>query len=340
LATLAQQPSVLAIMKLMNKESLKILLTIGICALLGGILALYMNQAITIKSSSRISVLKTKPESEAVTMMFVGDMMLDRYIRAQAESNKYTSIISAVKRQMKEVDIVIGNLEGTITSQQSVSTYDPEDPNHYRFTFAPLVADLLKDHNVGLVSIGNNHITDFGSTGVSETTDYLESAGISYAGHPYDNKKISSNITINEQVFAFTSFNYADKRTSEITVEEIINLKNQTPTPDWIIILTHWGNEYQEESSSTQRQQARSFIDAGADLIIGSHPHVIQESETYNEGLIYYSLGNFIFDQYFSAAVSCGLVLQVEFNTNGTLQTSERTVKLINDGTTQFADCR
>ena len=79
-----------------------------------------------------------------------------------------------------------------------------------------------------------------------------------------------------------------------------------------MIVFLHWGEEYQLISSSSQRKLAHSLIDAGADLIIGSHPHVVQEIEKYKGKLIFYSLGNFIFDQYFSRETQKGLAVSLE----------------------------
>ena len=78
----------------------------------------------------------------------------------------------------------------------------------------------------------------------------------------------------------------------------------------------HWGQEYQIKSSVFQQKLARKIIDSGADLIIGHHPHVVQEIEIYNNKLIFYSLGNFVFDQYFSEQTQQGLAVRLEINEN------------------------
>ncbi len=82
-----------------------------------------------------------------------------------------------------------------------------------------------------------------------------------------------------------------------------------SPAPDFIIVFPHWGNEYQKTPSALQRRLAHEWIDAGADMVIGAHPHIVQPLETYKEKPIFYSLGNYIFDQYFSYDTTHGIAL-------------------------------
>lgn len=319
------------------------LLIIGIIiGFLGGVFYIQHEQATYVKNSSPVATTTSKDveNEEPVTITFVGDIMFDRYIRAQAEEYGYEQIFTDVNEQLQNVDLVVGNLEGPITNLPSVSTYDPADPNHYRFTFSPEVAPLLVDHNIRLVSIGNNHIENFGADGLSQTTDFLHKADIQFIGHPIDTARMSTTTEINNQLFGFTSYNYADEHDKEATIDEIIRLKAADSAPDWIIVYAHWGQEYQPQPSTNQKELARQFVDAGADLVIGSHPHVIQSKEVYKDTPIYYSLGNFVFDQYFSPEVRCGLMLTIRFDTDGNLQTEETFTELIEDGSTIQSTCR
>lgn len=319
------------------------LLIIGIILGFFGV-SLYTHQQQTTYTKDVPQVVATSSqetnEAEPVVITFVGDMMFDRYIRAQAEENDYNEILFDVKNQLQGADFVVGNLEGPITNFSSVSTYDSADPNHYRFTFAPEVAELLASHNIRLASIGNNHIENFGADGIDQTTNFLQEAGVQFIGHPFDPARMSTTTKINGQRFGFTSYNYADNSTAQDTVDEITRLKTEKPTPEWVIVYAHWGQEYNKQPSVQQRELARQFIDAGADIIIGTHPHVIQSKEMYKGAPIYYSLGNFVFDQYFSPDVRCGLMLTATFLPNGTLQTKESFAELMKDGRTQQSSCR
>ncbi len=109
---------------------------------------------------------------------------------------------------------------------------------------------------------------------------------------------------------------------------------------DFIVVYSHWGYEYEHEPNIIQRQLAHEFIDAGADLVVGSHPHVIQSSEVYRDKHIYYSLGNLIFDQYWEESVRCGLFISVTINPKDfSYTTQETTVHLEKDGSTVIAPC-
>ncbi|MFA6521905.1 MAG: CapA family protein, partial [Candidatus Gracilibacteria bacterium] len=89
----------------------------------------------------------------------------------------------------------------------------------------------------------------------------------------------------------------------------VAEIKKVRPESDFIVILPHWGVEYARKPTVGQIKEARMFIDAGADLIIGTHPHVIETIEEYKGKYIFYSLGNFIFDQYFSVDTMQGLAV-------------------------------
>jgi poly-gamma-glutamate synthesis protein (capsule biosynthesis protein) len=104
-------------------------------------------------------------------------------------------------------------------------------------------------------------------------------------------------------------------------------------------VYAHWGDEYEKKPNSGQREFAHRLVDAGADLVIGSHPHVVQTKELYNDKWIYYSLGNFVFDQYFNDSVRCGAVVTVSLNPDLSYTTEEYFVELVRDGTTKRSDC-
>jgi poly-gamma-glutamate synthesis protein (capsule biosynthesis protein) len=109
----------------------------------------------------------------------------------------------------------------------------------------------------------------------------------------------------------------------------VARIKELDPQVDTLIVAVHWGFEYEPTARETTASKAHQMVDAGADFIWGSHPHVIQNSETYNGVQIYYSLGNFVFDQYFSDAVREGLVLGLKIQ-DGHITVVEQVVDLVN----------
>jgi len=107
--------------------------------------------------------------------------------------------------------------------------------------------------------------------------------------------------------------------------------------PDFTIMYTHWGKEFTDTPSERNKELAHEFVDGGADVIIGSHPHVVQTREQYKGKTIYYSLGNFIFDQYFDPNTQKGLAVQVELGSQGKMDFKEYSVQMKTNGQTVFA---
>lgn len=241
--------------------------------------------------------------------------MFDRGIRYYAQKNSGNDFIfDKIAPVLSKNDLVVANLEGPITNNKSISAGTaPGTADNYFFTFDPSVAKTLFDENIKLVSLGNNHILNFGREGLAETKNYLDQAKVGYFGAPDYPKSASKEI--NGIKITFINYNeFADLPqdiNQKSTIEEIQKAKNYS---DVIIVYCHWGIEYLDSAIDEQKSLAHQLVDAGADLVIGSHPHVIEPMEIYNGKRIYYSLGNFIFDQYFSEDVRNGLGVQVQID--------------------------
>lgn len=245
----------------------------------------------------------TQPE-ESITILFVGDIMLDRGVRRVMEKHGMKYPFKKIERLLGGSDILIGNLEGPITDYQSKSI----SSNSLTFTFSPLVVPTLKKMGFSAVSLANNHTLNFGKEGFSQTKKYLIKEGIQFFGDPKNKKNISVVITVRNMKIGLVGFHGLVKGGQEAIMSEIKKIKNSA---DIIVVYPHWGSEYQVLFSKNQQKDAHAFIDAGADFIIGSHPHVIQPMELYRGKPIFYSLGNFIFDQTFSQETQRGLALGV-----------------------------
>lgn len=128
--------------------------------------------------------LEVQPPSDPpgeIKLLFLGDMMFDRWIRQVGEKKGYDFIFQSVDDSLKGNDLIIGNLEGPITDNKSVSTSSEFGAkNNFIFTFDPKTARALRDHNINLVSLGNNHILNFGQNGLEQTEKYLTDAGMDY----------------------------------------------------------------------------------------------------------------------------------------------------------------
>ena len=248
-------------------------------------------------------------KKDDVRLFFVGDLMFDRNIRLAAQKNGNDFIFEEITDFLAGYNLVVANLEGPLTTNKSVSVGSvPGSANNFVFTFDPSWAKTLFNKNIQLVNLGNNHILNFGQKGLELTQEYLKEAGVEYFGAPASAGAPSVIIKeIDGVKFGFVGYNQfigSPAEGASATRAEINKLRSQV---DIVIVSAHWDREYFPEPLPTTKTVAHSFIDAGADLVIGTHPHVIQISEEYKGKKIYYSLGNFVFDQWFNQEVRTGL---------------------------------
>lgn len=271
--------------------------------------------------------------AEPIRLLFGGDMMFDRWIRTQMSRNGDMYPIEPLRAAFIGADAVIANLEGPITTNVSVSeTSAAGEPDNYIFTFDPAVASLLKTFNV-IPSLGNNHILNFKGEGISETEKMLREAGVGFFGSPSGNEGRFLERNFDGYRIAFVNYNEFVWQGRRKAIEDIGMIRGNT---DFIVLYAHWGEEY-EPVTERQKEFAREFIDAGADIVIGSHPHIVQEYEIYKGKEIRYSLGNLVFDQYFRDDTRNGLLLSVSINPEtGGYETREIPVIMEMDGQTHI----
>lgn len=265
-------------------------------------------------------------------ILFVGDMMFDRSVRKAAEGKGYDFLFSCVEDTFSTVDGIIGNLEGPITKYPSVSiSKKVGEVGNTQFTFNAAAAGALQRAGFVAVSLGNNHIRDFGPQGIQETRHVLDSHEIAYTGDPTDSNTRATNLTVNGVSFTLIAYNQFGGSLSDT----LTALKEHED--DTTIVFAHWGDEY-VSANTLQKKYAQEFVEAGADLVIGAHPHVIQEFENINGVPVFYSLGNFIFDQYWTPKVTEGLGVSALLTSKGivdyrihtfTLQKDRRTCPTI-----------
>lgn len=264
------------------------------------------------KETSKIPMGQLSKEAK---ILFAGDLMLDRYNRIIAQRNGVEYFTQNIKDIFQNSDLNVMNLEGSITSNETVSlATEMIDRNHFKFTFdKESTKNFLVYNRINMVSLGNNHILNFGTDGVRQTVDFLKENKIDYFGSPLDDKNIYIEKKINGLKIALVNYNQFLKLGTENISAKIKEAKTKN---DIVIVYTHWGKEYELIQSESQRNIAHDFINSGADLIIGSHPHVVQPIEIYKNKAIFYSLGNFVFDQYFSEDVKTELIVTASLNKN------------------------
>jgi len=290
---------------------------------------LWVTRATPAPPSLRADVVQQQPS--LVRVLLAGDMMFDRSVRTAMRTHGDDVVFSCIDNTLRGADLVVANLEGPITDNDSLSEGSvPDTPANYTFTFAPEVAKLLYRHNIRLVNLGNNHILNWGAAGEEATKTYLDNAGVAYFGDTKNNTVAYQDV---EGVkLAFINYNeFAPEgwqQSASTTQSQIKEARRQGYMP---VVYAHWGDEYKVVAPERLQTLAHQFVDAGAELVIGSHPHVVEQSEVYKSKYIYYSLGNFIFDQYFLPEVQRGLMVSIVFGTEGVKQITDIPVVLHRD---------
>lgn len=195
---------------------------------------------------------------------------------------------------LEQDDITIANLECVLGNEkEKAEKYDYG--NNYWFIGKPEYANILRAGSIEAVTLANNHTYDYGQAGFDATCSALDDVGIKYFGYAR-----TTVITINDINVGMAGFNqlgeYEQGRDTEELKQEIENVTRELrERSDLVIVYFHWGKEYQYEADSLQKELARLAVDSGADLVLGSHPHVLQPIEIYNDRYIVYSLANFCF---------------------------------------------
>jgi poly-gamma-glutamate synthesis protein (capsule biosynthesis protein) len=207
----------------------------------------------------------------------------------------------------------------------------------------PDVLQLLKILNISVVSIANNHMLDHDREGFDSTTHLLEQNGFCQIGSIQN--EISSICWLEQKgiKFAFAAFNaiYDHPESTLIAPLEsgiIFNTLNEIKkqSPDFIIFSLHWGNEYITWPSLSQIDLSHELIDRGVNVIIGHHPHVVQPIEKYNGGIILYSLGNFLFDMFWTKNVQNGMRVDLLFNEDRSIDYELKPFRIQSDFTQDY----
>lgn len=248
------------------------------------------------------------PEPVSVRLLFAGDVMQHLLqITAARKGNgfDYSPVFAALRSRFDEADWVVVNLETTLTRSDDYAGYP-------RFRSPMALAEALHDAGVDVAVMANNHCCDGGAVGIATTTQVLDSCGILRTGvftdsldraarHPLwllDSRKIP--IALLNYTYATNGLpvpqgmavNFID------TVRMAADIAAaRTNGARCVAVCIHWGNEYERQPNTCQRTLARSLRRAGADLIIGSHPHVVQTYEADSTHAVFYSLGNFVSNQ-------------------------------------------
>ena len=237
-----------------------------------------------------------KEKEEPIVLIAVGDVMLGRSVNAKMRSlNDFTYPFLKTAPFLSSADLTFINLEAPF--------YDPCPTTNegMKFCADPQAIKGLVLAGIDVANLANNHIRNYGVEGVALTQSLFQENNIDFLSFE-ENFLIK---VIQGTRFGFLGFNL----TSGYQAEKIISrVKEEKSKVDILIVSFHWGLEYAQEPSPNQISLAHQVIEAGANLILGHHSHVIQRTEDFQEAKIIYSLGNFVFDQPWSEATKKGLV--------------------------------
>ncbi len=249
------------------------------------------------------------------SLMFLGDMNFDRNVATRSKSDKsypFLKIAGTENRFFSGQDLIVANLEGPVTAKRLAP-----DKGNVDFMFDPKILDVLKKYNISAVSQANNHTYDQGGAAAQASRDAIKRAGLAVFGDQVKDDEAHALTIVESRArkIALLGFNITDNALDKKeAAQDIASAKMQA---DYTVVFMHWGAEYQAKPNKTQIDLAHWFIDQGVDAVIGSHPHWMESVEAYRNRPIAYSLGNFIFDQDWSAETNLGLAAGLILNEQG-----------------------
>lgn len=280
------------------------------------------------------------PPQPLVSMAFVGDVMLADGPGQTIRRGK--DPLAHVAGVLDQSDIRIANLECVVATHGRA---EPGKP--FTFRAHPRTLKTIQRH-FDAVALANNHSGDFGPEAFIQTLDLLKQRGIGYFGGGRTLAQAHEPLIIERKGLriALLGYNEFFPRSFEADVDRagvawsedqqvVLDIHNARAVhhADLVIPMMHWGWEHDMLASERQRQLAHLMIDAGADAVVGGHPHVIQNTEHYRGKPIIYSLGNFVFDGFDSLPTTTGWLLQMDVSRDGVLAWKAHTVRLDAQGT-------
>lgn len=277
--------------------------------------------------SKKIDKLAAKFSQNDWNMFAAGDIMLARHVGVKmANSNNYDMPFKYLADSISKFDVSFANLESPFSE-----TAKPTDTGMV-FGAEPKAVDGLKLAGFDVLSLANNHFGNQQNAGMSYTMSLLTKNKIGYVGAGETTKTSCEPkiIDVKGLKIAFLAVDGVDSTPVVYRADgqypglcsweqaSLVNkgLENAKKAADFVIVSMHAGTEYTPKHREDQEEFAHRMIDSGADLIIGTHPHVAQDFEYYKNGVIFYSLGNFVFDQYWSTETQQGLTVNINFDYN------------------------
>lgn len=281
------------------------------------------------RPESSVSSAPSEPEkeepSQPVTLVFAGDVLLDSRTAPNYDASGATGLLDeTMLNLLTQADLTVVNQEFPFSTRGT-----PAEDKQYTFRVDPSYSGALQDMGIDLVTLANNHSLDYGKEALQDTFQTLDAAGIRYAGAGDSEERASALQTFEVQgktfgflaasrVIPVTGWNVANEQPGVFCTYDDTALVKQIQAArsqcDFLTVYVHWGKEHTTELTEHQRDLAKAYEEAGADLVVGSHPHVLQGIAYEGDMPVFYSLGNFIF----GANVEQTAALQVTVDPDGT----------------------
>lgn len=252
---------------------------------------------------------KLQDVSSESTVFIAGDVMLGRTVmRKSYELNDFSYPFRKVADVIRGAGIAFVNLENPI-----IKTC-PFRETGMVFCTTPEMLQGLTFSGVDIVNLANNHTGNYGQAGLEETLQYLSKENILSTGIGKLAVIEKDNIT-----FGFLGFDKSEQVNPKLTQDEIDLIAESNDKVDLLVVSMHWGVEYQDKALPGVRSLAKEIVGYGADLIVGHHPHWVQDWEFIDGKPVFYSLGNFVFDQMWSEKTKKGLVVVLTYGEKGNM---------------------
>lgn len=266
-------------------------------------------------------------DTTEVNFYAVGDIMLSRNVAGQISKNQKDSYwpFRNLETELRSTDFNFGNLESPFSGRDDFNATGSLVFNAPTWTMPGLV-----QHNFKVLNLANNHAYDQGKDALLYTKNLLKENGLLGlgVGNNLDEAFEGQVYSVKGMRIGFIGASYASENDGGVVkndqvarIEDVERFKKSIADlktrSDFVVVTMHAGTEYTREPNQSQIDFAHAAIDAGADLIIGAHPHWIQTTEQYKGKYIFYSLGNFVFDQMWSQETKQGLMLKISVSKNG-----------------------
>ena len=284
------------------------------------------------ESNDEATIVEPEISNDDLTtnIVFTGDVELSEYVQSNYNTSGVTGVCAPeIQQLMQDATITMINNEFCF-SERGQKAPDKQ----YTFRVNPSYVSLLNDLGVDIAGLANNHVLDYGKDALTDTFTTLTNAGIDFTGAGNSLEEASKLIIQTDakgrtygflaasHVIPVGSWNVLNSQPGEFCFYDETDLLNAIKAADtqvdYLFVMVHWGTEHTTELTDYQPNDAHKFIDAGADAIIGMHSHCLQPVEIYNDKPIFYSLGNFIFNQSIKSGGGGAVQFSIDENDNVT----------------------